>query len=61
MYAQVFDSVGDRALRIETAEVVELAKWLHVRSTYPTIRLESRGIRSQTIALLAAALEPAVF
>jgi dienelactone hydrolase len=61
VYAQVFDTVGDRALGIETAEVVEQAKWLRARSNHPTIRMESRGIRSQTVALLAAALEPTLF
>jgi dienelactone hydrolase len=61
VYAQVFDTVGDRALGIETAEVVELAKWLRGRSGRSAIRLEIRGIRSQTIALLAAALEPGLF
>jgi dienelactone hydrolase len=61
VYAQVFDTVGDRALGIEVAEVVEQAKWLRARSNHPTIRIESWGIRSQTVALLAAALEPTLF
>jgi len=61
LYAQVFDTVGDRALGIESAEVVELAKWLRARSMRQTIRIESRGIRSQTVALMAVALEPALF
>jgi len=61
VYAQVFDTVGDRAIGIETAEVIELAKWLRARSDYQTIRIESRGIRSQTVALLAAALEAEAF
>jgi hypothetical protein len=61
VYAQVFDTVGDRALGIEVAEVVELAKWMRLRSGRQTIRIESRGIRSQTVALLALALEPVLF
>ncbi len=61
VYSMVFDTVGDRALGIEAAEVVELAKWLRARSNHKTIRIESRGIRSQTVALLAVALEPALF
>jgi len=61
VYAMVFDTVGDRAIGIETAEVLELAKWLRARSGKQTIRIESRGIRSQTVALLAAALEPNLF
>ncbi len=61
VYAQVFDTLGDRALGIEVAEVVELAKWMRVRSGRQTIRIESRGIRSQSVALLTLALEPALF
>jgi hypothetical protein len=61
VYAQVFDTVGDRALGLEAAEVVELAKWMRAHSGRQTIRIESRGIRSQTVALLAATLEPMVF
>jgi len=61
LYAQVFDTVGDRALGVEAAEVVELAKWLRARSNHQTIRVESHGIRSQTVALMAVALEPALF
>lgn len=61
VYSMVFDAVGDRAVGIEAAQVVELAKWLRARSNRPTIRIESRGIRSQTVSLLAAALEPALF
>jgi hypothetical protein len=61
VYDMVFDTVGDRTLGIETAEVIELAKWLRARSDHGTIRVETRGIRSQTVALLAAALEPKLF
>jgi dienelactone hydrolase len=61
VYAQVFDTVGDRALGLEVADVVELAKWMRAHSGGQTIRIESRGIRSQTVALLAATLEPRVF
>ena len=61
VYDMVFDAIGDRALGIETAEVIELAKWLRARSGHRTIRVETRGIRTQTVALLAAALEPEPF
>ncbi len=61
VYTMVFDTVGDRALGIEAAAVVELGKWLRARSIHQTIRIESRGIRSQTVALLAVALEPTLF
>ena len=61
VYDMVFDTVGDRALGIETAEVIELTKWLRAHSGHQTIRIETRGIRTQTVALLAVALEPELF
>ncbi len=61
VYSMVFETVGDRALGIEAAQVVELAKWLRARSGHQTIRMETRGIRSQTVALMAVALEPGLF
>ncbi len=61
VYDMVFDAIGDRALGIETAEVIELAKWLRARSGHSTIRVETRGIRTQTVALIAAALEHELF
>jgi hypothetical protein len=61
VYVPVFDTLGDRALAIEAGEFVELAKWMRARSGRQTVRIETRGIRSQTVALLAAALEPMLF
>ena len=61
VYAQVFDTIGDRLTGIEAAQIVELARWLRARSDSRRIRMETRGIRSQTVALLAAALEPELF
>ncbi len=61
VYSYIFDTVGDRALGIEAAEVVELAKWMRTHAGHKTVRIETRGVRSQTVALVAAALEPALF
>lgn len=61
VYTMVFDTVGDRALGIEAAEMVELGKWMRARTGRTTVRIETRGIRSQTVALLAVALEPSLF
>jgi dienelactone hydrolase len=60
-YIEVLDAVGDRAVGMEAARVVELAKWLQGRSGNRKIRVETRGIRSQAAALLAAALKPDLF
>jgi dienelactone hydrolase len=60
-YIEVFDALGERALGLETSHVIGLAKWLRNRSGQTKVRIESRGIRSQVVALIAAALEPDLF
>ncbi len=60
-YAQLIDSVGERTLGVETEQLIEIAKWLRARAGVSKVRLECRGIRSQVVALVAAALEPNLF
>lgn len=60
-YIELLDTVGDRAVGLEAGRVIELAKWLQGRSGNRKIRVETRGIRSQAAALLAAALKPGLF
>jgi dienelactone hydrolase len=55
------DSTGDRALGLEVAQLLATANWLRSTTGQSRIRLETDGIRSQVIALIAAAIEPAVF
>jgi hypothetical protein len=37
------------------------SKWIQKTTGRPTIRLETEGIRSQMVGLMAASLEPALF
>jgi dienelactone hydrolase len=60
-YAQMFSALGERPLGIEAAQLIAAAKWLRQARRAPSVRLVSRGIRSQVVALAAKALEPAVF
>jgi dienelactone hydrolase len=60
-YAQMFSTLGRRPLGIEAAQLIAAAKWLRETKGAPSIRLVSRGIRSQVAALAAKALEPALF
>jgi len=53
--------MGDRPLGLEVAQLVGTAEWLKETSGQTTVRLEATGIRSQLVALTAAALEPALF
>jgi dienelactone hydrolase len=52
---------GDRPLGLEVAQLLATTKWLQKTTGHPTIRLETDGTRSQMVALIAAALEPALF
>lgn len=56
-YAQMLATLGERALGIEAAQLAALAAWAGPRPA----RVETSGIRSQTAALAAAALDPAPF
>jgi dienelactone hydrolase len=60
-YAQLLDSLGDRTVGLEAAQLIAAAKWMRVRSGVPKVRLETTGIRGQLTALVAAALEPELF
>ena len=54
-------SLGERALGIEAAQLIALADWLWTTSGQSNVRLEVTGLRNQTAALVAAALEPSLF
>ena len=52
---------GDRPLGLEVAQLLATSKWLQNTTGQQTIRLETEGIRSQMVGLVAAALEPGLF
>ena len=59
---QNLNGLGERPIGIEAAELLAAARWLSERSAVgPRPRIETRGIRSQLVALVAAALEPSAF
>jgi hypothetical protein len=58
---QNLNGLGERPLGIEAAELVATARWLAARSASARPRIEAKGIRSQLVALVAAALEPRLF
>lgn len=60
-YIQFLHATGDRAIGLEAAQLIEIARWLRGRSEVTKIRLESRGMRNQVAALIASALEPELF
>ena len=60
-YVQILDGEGERAVGVQAAQLIAIAEWLRKRTGAQKVRLESRGIRTETIALIAAALQPEVF
>ncbi|MGD0010743.1 MAG: acetylxylan esterase [Terriglobia bacterium] len=60
-WALLVATTGDRPLGIEAAQVIAAAKWLGGVSGQRHVRLETTGIRSEVIGLVAAALEPRLF
>jgi dienelactone hydrolase len=60
-YVQILDGEGERAVGVQAAQLIAIAEWLRKRAGAQKVRLESRGIRTEAIALIAAALEPAAF
>ncbi len=58
---EVVHATGDRAIGLEAAQLLELGRWMRARTGKPSVRLETDGIRTQTIGLIAAALEPGLF
>jgi len=60
-YAQILDGEGERPLGIQAAQLLKIANWIQERAGVQKVRLEARGIRTQTIGLVAAALQPDLF
>jgi hypothetical protein len=60
-FAQLLATTGDRALGIQASQLLAVARWMRETSGSRQMRLESTGIRTQVVALVAAALEPGLF
>jgi hypothetical protein len=58
---QAVASVGDRALGLEAAQLIAITQWLRQTTEAGAIRVDCTGIRSQTVVLVAAALQPMLF
>ncbi len=60
-YTQLLAAIGDRPLGLQAAHLIAISRWLRDRGGARQVRLEATGPRSQVTALIAAALEPALF
>lgn len=61
LFAQGLDAVGDRTIGLQAAQLIRVARWVKERSGGAVVRIETDGMRSQGIAMVAAALEPTLF
>lgn len=61
LFTQMVAATGERPLGMEAAQLISLARWAQTKWNPPTIRLETTGIRTQVISLVAGSLEPHVF
>ncbi len=52
------DSSGERSLGLEAAQLLSVVQWLRSAGSVHDIEVETKGIRSQVVALVAAGLEP---
>jgi dienelactone hydrolase len=60
-WAMLVATIGDRPLGLEVAQVLTVARWLKESAGGTPVRLETHGIRTQVVGLVAAALEPSTF
>lgn len=61
LFAQMLDAVGDRPIGMEAGQLIGVAHWAQAHGSAAKLRLEVGGIRSQAVALVAAALQPSLF
>jgi len=58
---QLVNGVGNRPIAEETAALLEMARWIKDRAHVQSLRIESSGMRSQVVSLIAADLQPDLF
>jgi hypothetical protein len=58
---QNLNGLGERPLGLQAAELSAVARWLQARGASARPRIEAKGMRSQLVALVAAALEPGLY
>ena len=55
------DSSGDRSLGLQVAQLLAFTEWVRSTTASHQVQVVTDGIRNQTIALIAAAIEPDAF
>lgn len=60
-YAHMLATLGDRAVGVEAAQLIGISRWLQAVTRARVVHLESSGVRSQVVALIASAVESNLF
>jgi dienelactone hydrolase len=60
-FSEMLNAAGDRPVALEAAQLVAIAHWAAKQLNAPSVNLEATGLRSQTVSLVAGALEPTLF
>jgi dienelactone hydrolase len=60
-FAQLLHGLGDRPIGMEAAQLSRITRWARERAGVSNVRLETGGIRTQVITLVAAGLDPTLF
>ena len=55
-FQMLLSTVGERPLGIQASQLLAVARWAQTMTGAQDVRVETRGIRSQIVALVAAAL-----
>jgi dienelactone hydrolase len=61
LFTEMLAATGERPLGMEAAQLIELGRWAQTKWGPRAIRVETTGIRTQVISLIAASLEPHLF
>lgn len=61
LYTQTLSCLGQRPLGLEAAQLLAATKWLQQMTKAPSVRVETIGIRTQVIALVASGLQPTAY
>ncbi|MEO6829795.1 MAG: hypothetical protein ABI164_08275, partial [Acidobacteriaceae bacterium] len=61
LFTEMLAATGERPLGMEAAQLIGIARWAQANLGAPATRLESTGIRTQVVSLVAAALDSHLF
>ncbi len=60
-FAEMLEAIGKRPVGLEAAQLIAVARWGKTQWNPSRISVRAQGMRSQLVALTAAALEPTLF